>query len=153
MKTLIIHPDKTQQPVAATLAKEIYQSLPADDTALASTDIADAGEADLVLAVFSLRHGAFAPTVSCYRELRDKKVAFVAVLTGPVDASRVRKTVWGTKKQFCGNHVVGAYLCPADDEVAWGISEKEVTNAVNFAHRLYQEHGGESEPESLAANF
>ena len=153
MKTFIIHPDNSQQPVAATLAKEIRRALPADDVVLTSTDAASPEEADLVLAVFSLRHGSFAPTVPCYRDLRDKKVAFVAVLAGPVDASRVRKTVWGTKKQFCGNHVVGAYLCPADDEVAWGVPEREVANVVNFALKTYQEHSALSEPEPLAVNF
>ena len=153
MKTFIIHPDKIQQPVAATLAKEMYHALPSGDVVLTSTEAAEPDEADLVLAVFSLRQGSFAPTVPCYRELRDKKVAFVAVLAGPVDASRVRKTVWGSKKQFCGNEVVGAYLCAADDEVAWGVAAREVANVVNFARKMHQEHGGQSEPDSLAVNF
>ena len=153
MRTFIIHPDKAQQPVAATLAKEMYRTWPTADVVLADAETADPGEADLVLAVFSLREGSFAPTVACYRELRDKKVAFVAVLAGSVDGSRVRKTVWGSKKQFCGNEVVGAYLCPADDEVAWGVPEREVTNVINFAHKIYQDHGGQSESEALAVNF
>ena len=153
MNTFIIHPDKAQQPVAAALAKEIYRTWPSDDVVLAGAEKAEPGEADLVLAVFSLREGSFAPTVACYRELRDKKVAFVAVLAGPVDASRIRKTVWGSKKQFCGNEVVGAYLCPADDEVAWGVPEREVTKVTNFAHKIYQDHSGPCEPESPAVNF
>lgn len=144
MKIFIIHPDKSQQPSATNLALEICRALPEGETVLTSADEADAGQADLVLAVFSLRHGAFAPTVACYRELRDKKVAFVAVLAGPVDASRVRKTAWGIKKQFCGNHVVGAYLCPADAEAALGVSEREVANSINFARKVYEEHGGQA---------
>ncbi len=161
MKIIIIHPDQRQQPVAATLAHELARALP-PGTEVASADTADAREADSVLAVFSLKPGAFAPIVPCYRALRDKKVAFVAVLTGPVDAGRVRKSVWGCKKQFCGNEVVGAYLCPADDDQAWGPVESEVAKVRAFARRFYEDQAAlagtsgpalESVETPLAANY
>jgi len=152
MKINIVHTCSGQQPVAATVAREIHQSLPAGESVLNCVDKAAPAEDDLVLAVFSLRAGAFAPTVALYRELRDKKVAFVAILTGPVDKARVRKTIWAIKKQFCGNYVLGGYLCPADDEVAWGMSETELTKVLTFARRLYDEHA-DPEEGAMVVNY
>ncbi|MDL2226326.1 hypothetical protein LJB86_01550 [Deltaproteobacteria bacterium OttesenSCG-928-M10] len=120
MSIHLLHPPKEQQPASAALAREVARALPDGAVTLSATDEAEPPESDLVVAVFSLRQGSFAPTVARYRDLRNKKVAFVAILAGPVDAARVRKSVWGSKKQFCGNQLVGAYLCPADDDAAWG---------------------------------
>lgn len=140
MKMHIVHTDPMQQPVAADLAKIIHEALPAGASALCCAANADLDRAEVVLAVFSLKPGSFAPTVACFRELADKKVACLAVLVGEVDADRARKTFWGVKKQFCGNEVVGAYLCPASDDVVWGPTEAEVGKAVNFARRLLDDH-------------
>ena len=148
MKLHIIHPQQNQQPVAAALAKAISESLPYDVT-LADASSAGPVEGDLVLAVFSLNSGAFAPIVPCYRDLRDKKVAFVAALSGDVDMARLRKTSWGIKKQFCGNEVVGGYFCPSPDNTAWGISEAEVEKARNFARKFYNDNADMPQ----AANF
>lgn len=141
MKISIVHTDPAHQPVAATVAREIHRHLPsglADLTCASKPDSLD--QTEFVLAVFSLRPGAFAPVVPCYRELRGKKVAFLAILTGAVDQSRLRKTVWGIKKQFCGNHVVAGYLCPAEDEEAWGLTQDELTKALEFARRVFEEY-------------
>jgi len=128
--------------VAATVAREIHRLLPGQGARLSSvTEAAARLEADdLVLAVFSVKNGAYAPIVPFYQELRDKKVAFLAVLCGPVDASRVRKTVWAIKKQFCGNQVLGGYLCPALDDQAWGLSTEEMNKVINFSRKLYDDH-------------
>ena len=151
----IVHTDPMQQPVAAELAQKIHQALPAGSSNLCCATNADLDEAEVVLAIFSLKQGSFAPTVPCFRELADKKVAYLAILIGEVDTSRVHKTVWGVKKQFCGNEVVGAYLCPSPDDVVWGPTEAEVTKSVNFARRLLDEHGNalsEGQP-PLAVNY
>jgi hypothetical protein len=152
MKILILHPSQHQQPVATALAWEVARDLPPQIrdmpiltkvvSANAPDAIASALAADMVLAVFSLKSGAFAPTVPCYRAVRNTKVAFVAVLTGPVDASRVRKSAWGIKKQFCGNTVVGGYLCQADDDQVWGPAESEVAKVRAFARRCCAEQAG-----------
>ncbi|MDR1045721.1 MAG: hypothetical protein LBP33_11500 [Candidatus Adiutrix sp.] len=152
MKIQIVHTEPGQQPVAATLAKEIYRSLPRTEARIASVSQARADDDSLILAVFSVRNGAFAPIVPFYRELRDQKVAFVAVLTGPVDPARVRKTVWGIKKQFCGNQVLAGYLCPADDDVAWGLSADELGKVLAFARRTYEEHC-QVLPAPMAVNY
>lgn len=151
----IVHTDPMQQPVAAELAKKIHQALPAGSSNLCCATNAALDEAEVVLAVFSLKEGSFAPTVACFRELADKKVAYLAILVGEVNSSRVFKTFWGTKKQFCGNEVVGAYLCPAPDDIVWGPTEAEENKSVNFARRLIEEHEfsiSEARPQ-LAANF
>lgn len=145
MKISIVHTAPAHQPVAATVAREIHRHLPcglADLTCTSKPESLD--QTELVLAVFSLRPGAFAPVVPCYRELRGKKVAFMAILTGAVDQSRLRKTVWGVKKQFCGNHVVAGYLCPAEDEEAWGLTEDELTKALEFTRRVFEEYASSS---------
>lgn len=153
MKISIIHTDPAHQPVAATVAREIHRHLPRGQAGLTCATRPDLDQAELVLAVFSLRPGAFAPIVPCYRELRGKKVAFLAILTGPVDQSRLRKTVWGIKKQFCGNHVVAGYLCPAEDEVAWGLTQNELAKALDFARKLLEEHAPEHQDQPLAVNY
>jgi hypothetical protein len=136
MKVYVIHPD--QQPVSALLANEVLKSLPADAEVSAASQ-ADVTDADLILAVFSLRQGAFAPTVACFRELRDKKVAFLAALAGQVDQGRLRKTVWGIKKSFCGNHVLGGYLCPLDDRAtAARVEDNEIMKAREFARKILE---------------
>ena len=153
MNIHLLHPPKEQQPVAATLAREIIRALPDGAVTISATnEESGALESDLVVAVFSLRHGTYAPTVASYRDLRDKKVAFVAVLTGPVDPARVRKTIWGSKKQFCGNQMTGAYLCPADDDVAWGISEAEVGKCRDFLRRIYETNSQADHIQALAVN-
>lgn len=152
MKINIVHTCSGQQPVAATVAAKIYQSLPEGEAVANCVDKAAPAEDDLVLAVFSLRAGSFAPTVACYRELRDKKVAFVAILTGPVDQARVRKTIWAIKKQFCGNYVVGGYLCPAESDEPWGLPAAELTKVLAYARRLYDEHLAPEEG-ALAVNY
>lgn len=152
MKISIVHTDPAHQPVAAAVAKEIHRRLPRGLADLTCTAQPDLDQSKLILAVFSLREGAFAPITSCYRELRDKKVAFLAILTGPVDQARLRKTVWGIKKQFCGNRVVAGYLCPAEDDVAWGLTRDELTKALNFTQRVFEEHAPSSCDEPLAVN-
>lgn len=142
MKVLVIHPDAKQQPVAATLAREIQKALPPDAEPV-SWDQEEGREAELVLVVFSLKAGTFAPLVPAFQALKDKKVAFVAVITGPVDFGRVRKCSWGIKKQFCGNELVGGYFCPAEDEIAWGPTEAEVQKVRNFACNFYEENSHE----------
>ena len=149
----IVHTDPMQQPVAAELAQRIHQALPAGSCELACATNADLDGAEVVLAVFSLKQGSFAPTVPCFRELTDKKVAYVAILVGEIDRTRVQKSFWGIKKQFCGNQVVSAYLCPSDDDVLWGPSDPEVRKATNFARRLLEEHGHMPVQPSMAANF
>lgn len=153
MNIQLLHPPKEQQPVSATLAREMTKALPDGVVALAATSEAAPPESDLVVAVFSLRQGSFAPTVARFRELRNKKVAFVAIMSGPVDAARVRKSIWGSKKQFCGNELVGAYLCPADDDMAWGISEAEVAKCRDFLRRIYDSHGQACQDEAMAVNY
>lgn len=153
MKISIVHTDPTHQPVAATLAKEIHRYLPRGLADLTCASNPKPTQAELILAVFSLREGAFAPIVPYYRELRDKKVAFLAILTGPVDQSRLRKTVWGIKKQFCGNQVVAGYLCPAEDEAAWGLTENELTKALSFARKVFNEHGPVINEKAMAVNY
>ncbi len=151
----LIHTEASQQPVAATVAREISRTLPVGYVKMISTEAASAeniDENDLVLAVFSVKNGAYAPIVPFYQQLRNKKVAFLAVLTGPVEAARVRKTVWAVKKQFCGNRLVGGYLCPAPDDMAWGLTREEMEKARNFAQTLYDEHIAPGE-DALAANF
>lgn len=148
----IVHTDSMQQPVAAELAERIYQALPGGTTELCCAANADLDSTEVVLAVFSLKQGSFAPTVPCFRELADKKVAYLAILVGEVDSSRVHKTVWGVKKQFCGNEVVSAYLCPSSDDVVWGPSEAEVEKCIRFARRLLDEHCGGSS-EAMAVNY
>ena len=152
MKIQIAHTEPAQQPVAATLAKEICRALPKGEAFMSSVSQAQADGDSLILAVFSVRNGAFAPLVPFYQEMRDQKVAFVAVLTGPVDQARVRKTVWGIKKQFCGNHVLAGYLCPAADDVAWGLSQEELGKVLNFARRVYDEHC-QPVQEALVVNY
>ncbi len=167
MNIFILHPEAQRQPVAAALAAELGRALPPPARVrVAEAGAIDPAEADLVLAVFSLKPGAFAPLAPGYRDIRDTKVGFVALLAGPVDGGRVRKTVWGSKKRFCGNEMVGAYLCPTDDDQLWGPTAEEVVKAQAFALRLYEEHRGsaswpadpertgrESAPDSLAVNF
>lgn len=152
MKISIVHTDPMHQPVAATVAKELYRYLPPGLADLSCASTPNPHQAELILAVFSLRQGAFAPIVPFYRELRDKKVAFLAILTGPVDQSRLRKTAWGIKKQFCGNQMVGGYLCPAEDDVAWGLTQDELTKALVFARKMLQEHGSAMGEKALAVN-
>lgn len=152
MKICIVHTDPDHQPVAATVAKEIHRNLPLGQADLTCVSDPDLSQAELILAVFSLRQGAFAPIVPCYRELRAKKIAFLAILTGPVDQSRLRKTVWGIKKQFCGNQVVAGYLCPAEDEVAWGLTQVELTKALSFVRKVLKDHGSALSENTLAAN-
>ncbi|MDR0881109.1 MAG: flavodoxin family protein [Candidatus Adiutrix sp.] len=140
MRLYIIHPDAARQPVAATVAREIHRSLPADQSHLACDSQAAPADDDFILAVFSLRPGSFAPLLPAYRELRDKKVAFVALLAGPADSSRARKTAWAIKKQFCGNQVLAGYLCPAEDDLAWGLKDDELGKILALAHKLCREH-------------
>lgn len=169
MNIFILHPEARRQPVAAALAEELGRALPPQARVrVAEAGAIDPAEADLVLAVFSLKPGAFAPLAPGYRDISDTKVGIVALLAGPVDGGRVRKTVWGSKKRFCGNEVVGAYLCPTDDDQLWGPTAEEVAKAQAFARRLYEELliaaaspadaeraglGREPAPDSLAVNF
>jgi len=148
----IVHTDPMQQPVAADLAKIIHDALPPGSAELCCATNADLRDAEVVLAVFSLKQGSFAPTVPCFRELADKKVAYLGILVGEVDSSRVFKSFWGIKKQFCGNEVVGAYLCPAHDDVVWGPTEAEVEKSINFARRL-QEDQASASTQAMAANY
>lgn len=136
----IIHPAADRQPVAATVAREIHRSLPAGRSHLACDALAAPANDDFILAVFSLKPGAFAPLVPAYRELRDKKVAFVAMLAGPADSSRARKTAWAIKKQFCGNQVLAGYLCPAEADLARGLKEDDLSKILTLAHKLCREH-------------
>lgn len=152
MKVQLLHPPKNQQPVAAILAAEIAKAIPEVQTCLASTDEPQPGDAQLVVPVFCLRQGSFAPTVAAYRALRGVKLAFVAALTGDVNAARVRKSIWGSKKQFCGNELLGAYLCPAADEAAWGVSELELDKCRHFLRRVYLRCLNEMSPLPLVAN-
>jgi len=154
MRLQIVHPNQTHQPKAAAAAAEIFKALSSDmaETELIDAESAEGSRADLVLAVFSLKHGAFAPIVPYYRDIRDKKVAFVALLDGPVDAARVRKTVWGTKKQFCGNEVVRAYLCSLCPESPSGLSEAEKGKILDCVTALCDEHG-QAADRPLAVNF
>ncbi len=143
MKITILHTDPAHQPVAAAVAEDLHCALPPGTAGLNCAADSAPGDADLILAVFSLRPGAFAPIVPGYRDLRDRKVAFLALLVGPVDASRLRKTIWGIKKQFCGNRVVGGYLCPADDQAGRGLADDERAKALAFVRRLYEEQADE----------
>lgn len=152
MKTYILHTDPLHYPVAATMALEIQSALPPGAAELACTTNAKVDDADLVIAVFSLKQGSFAPTVPCYRELADAKVAYVAILGGETDAQRARKTAWGIKKQFCGNQVVAGYLCPAPDDVIWGPAETEIEKVKAFARNVLHEHGQDAH-QPLAVNF
>lgn len=152
MKILIIHPDANLQPVAAYLAQEIMKGLPPDAEPVAF-DSPEADQAELVIAVFSLKPNTFAPLVPAFRALKDKKVAFVGVITGPVDFGRLRKCTWGTKKQFCGNQVMAGYFCPAEDHMGQNPTEKEVAKVVTFAHLFYQEQAALEDTPTLAVNF
>ncbi|UQZ89328.1 hypothetical protein C4J81_09010 [Deltaproteobacteria bacterium Smac51] len=134
MKISIIYPD--QQPASAALAHSLAAVMP-PDVRIAPVSEADTAEAELVLAVFTLKQGSFAPTVGRFRELRDKKVALVPILTGEVERGRVMKTVWGSKKQFCGNYMMGAYLCPAVGEPGRElVAEDEAKKVQAFAGRV-----------------
>jgi hypothetical protein len=148
MKILIIHPEAAQQPAAARLAANIQQAFP-EGHALAAPAGADPSGAGLVLAVFSLKDGAFAPTVAAYRALAGQRVAFVAILSGPVNFSRLTKTSWGVKKQFCGNEILGGYFCPAGADGA-NPDQDEVAKTCAFALRLGEE---EAAPAPLAVNY
>lgn len=149
MQISVIHPEATQQPVAATLASEIIKSLPPKAELVHSgKNIPDLAE--LVIVVFSLKPGAFAPVVPVFRALKNKKVAFVAVITGAVDFTRLRSCSWGIKKQFCGNQVLGGYFCPAVDDVAWGPVEKEVNKVKDFVINLYEEQATLYEEQAAA---
>lgn len=156
MKILIIHPEAKYQPVATTMAEEIKKVLPPDAELMDMESIpenqATGEDAELVLAVFSLKPGAFAPLVPAFQALRNKKVAFVALITGPVDFGRLRKCSWGIKKQFCGNELVGGYFCPTGDDMVWGPSEIEVEKAQAFARKFYEENAA-SEIPALAVNY
>lgn len=134
MKILILHPEPTQQPAAARLAANIQQAFPKGHALAVPTGVDPSG-ADLILAVFSLKNGAFAPTVAAYRALAGQRVAFIAILSGPVTFSRLTKTSWGVKKQFCGNEILGGYFSPAGAD---GVNpdQSEVTKACVFALRL-----------------
>ena len=63
----IVHTDPMQQPVAAELAQRIHQALPAGSCELACATNADLDGAEVVLAVFSLKQGTYAPTVPGFR--------------------------------------------------------------------------------------
>lgn len=153
MSIHLLHPPKEQQPVSAALAREMARALPPEAVILSATnEAATLPESDLVVAVFSLRPGSFAPTVARFRDLRDKKVAFVAALSGQVDVARVLKSIRGSKKQFCGNELVGAYLCPADDDMAWGVSGAEIGKCRDFLRRIYKSHGQGYQARALAGN-
>ena len=135
MKISVIYPD--QQPAAAALAHSLTCVMPRN-TLIAAVHEADTREADMVLAVFTLKQGSFAPTVGRFRELRDKRVALAPILTGEVDRSRVMKTVWGSKKQFCGNEVMGLYLCRAEGEPGLEmVAEDEVQKVRAFAEKMF----------------
>ena len=142
MKILIIHPEATQQPAATTLARGIKKSLPQGAEPIMVNE-GEEEDAELVLVVFSLKAGAFAPLVPAFRALRDKKVAFVALMAGAVDIGRLRKCSWGIKKQFCGNEVVGGYFCPIENEMVGGPSEAEVGKVHAFARNFYEKNAME----------
>ncbi|MDR2827415.1 MAG: hypothetical protein LBV77_05275 [Candidatus Adiutrix intracellularis] len=150
MKILLLHPESTQQPAAARLAANIQQSFP-EGHALAVPTGADPSGADLILAVFSLKDGAFAPTVAAYRDLAGQRVAFIAILSGPVTFSRLTKTSWGVKKQFCGNEILGGYFSPTGAD---GINpdQSEVAKACIFALRLSAEKSAPLTP-PLTINY
>ena len=93
-------------------------------------------EADLFVAVFDLPEGAFAPKNPFYRNLKDKNVAILTTLSGPIDQSRLRKTFWGSKKEFCGNWILGGYMCrnlQAPDSL---ISTRDVAQATSFVLQM-----------------
>ncbi len=135
MKTVIIYPD--QQPASVVLAHSLAAVMPPDGHILPISEAANL-EAEMVLAVFTLKQGTFAPTVACFRELRDTKVALAPILTGEISRDRVMKSFWGSKKRFCGNYILGAYLCPAIGEPGRElVAEHEARKVRAFAERIF----------------
>ncbi len=109
------------------------------ETVIVSVSEAAAVEAEMVLAVFTLERGTFAPTVDRFRKLRGKKVALVPILTGEVDRDRVIQSFWGSKRQFFGNYILGVYLCPAAGALGRElVAEHEAQKVRDFVKRIFR---------------
>ncbi len=135
MKTAILYPD--HQPASVALAHSLAAVMPPGGLILPVSEAANLG-AEMVLAVFTLKQGTFAPTVACFRELRDTRVALAPILTGEISRDRGMKSFWGSKKQFCGNYILGAYLCPATGEPGRElVPEHEAHKVRTFAERIF----------------
>ncbi len=145
MKIAIMYPDR--QPASIALAHSVASVMP-PDTRIVPISEADDLEAEMVLAVFTLKRGAFAPTVARFRELRNTKVALIPILTGEINRDRVIKSFWGSKKQFCGNYLLGTYICPAVGEPGRELApEHEAQKVRTFAKRIFH---AETERAALA---
>ncbi len=108
--------------------------------------------ADLVVAMFNLKPTAFAPLSFGFQSLRDQRIALMGLLSGPVNFGRINKTLWGTKKQFCGNEILAAYFSSYVTESPTGVSDDELQKCRSFLEKLYLQIINEKDLPS-AVNF
>ncbi len=136
MKISIMYPDR--QPASLALAQSLAAVAPPGAVIVPASEAA-ASEAEMILAVFTLRRGTFAPAVDGFRKLRDKKVVLAPILTGEIDRDRAIQSFWDSKGRFRGNRILGVYLCPAEGAPGRElVAEHEAQKVRDFVARIFR---------------